>query len=309
MLCTVTQIWADTEPDNDTYTGADALTVGNDVTGSIGNTTDDPADYYQFTADDDGNITATMVLTGAGYAYLKIYDSDGTTELASTFQLAPGTYSVTENGRAAGTYYVAIKAYNTSSLSDYTLSVSVATPAQANDTENNDTPGTAVLISENSSVTGHIGYRYNGGAYDINDYYQFTTTNDGNVNIAFTSSEVGHYNSLYLYDNDGTTLLASVSGYGGASITENGLAAGTYYLRMYYYSTTQYSGYTLTNTVITDGVVNDVEPNGTFAEALPMMENNSVNGHIGYRKMVVFMIKAITINLQLQTMVILIFRF
>jgi hypothetical protein len=284
MLCTVTQIWADTEPDNDTYTGADALTVGNDVTGSIGNTTDDPADYYQFTADDDGNITATMVLTGAGYAYLKIYDSDGTTELASTFQLAPGTYSVTENGRAAGTYYVAIKAYNTSSLSDYTLSVSVATPAQANDTENNDTPGTAVLISENSSVTGHIGYRYNGGAYDINDYYQFTTTNDGNVNIAFTSSEVGHYNSLYLYDNDGTTLLASVSGYGGASITENGLAAGTYYLRMYYYSTTQYSGYTLTNTVITDGVVNDVEPNGTFAEALPMMENNSVNGHIGYRK-------------------------
>ena len=57
MLCTVTQIWADTEPDNDTYTGADALTVGNDVTGSIGNTTDDPADYYQFTADDDGNIT------------------------------------------------------------------------------------------------------------------------------------------------------------------------------------------------------------------------------------------------------------
>ena len=53
---------------------------------------------------------------------------------------------------------------------------------------------------------------------------------------------------------------------------------------MYYYSTTQYSGYTLTNTVITDGVVNDVEPNGTFAEALPMMENNSVNGHIGYRK-------------------------
>jgi len=283
ILCMATQTWADTEPDNDAYTGAETLTVGTDVTGSTGNTVDDPADYYQFTTGVDGNITATMVLTGAGYAYLIIYDSNGTTELGTVLNLAPGTFSVTVNGRAGGTYYVAIKAYSAASLSDYTVSVAIASPPQANDIENNDTPGTALLMAENSSKTGHIGYVYNGGADDMSDYYQFTTTNDGNVNIAFTSSEVGHYNSIYLYDNDGTTLLTSVSGYGGASVTENGLAAGTYYVRMYYYSTSQYSGYTLTNTVITDGIVNDAEPNGTVAEALTMVENSSVTGHIGYR--------------------------
>ena len=275
--------WADTEPGNDTYAGADALTIGIDEEGSIGNITDDPADYYQITTGDDGTITGTIVLTGTGYVYLKIYDSNGTTELASDLVLSPGTYPVSENGRAAGNYYVAVKSYNTSTLADYTLSVAVSTPPQANDTEDNGTVGTATVISENSSITGHIGYISNGGTYDVNDYYQFTTSNDGNITITFTSSEAGHYNSIYLYDNDGTTLLGSASGYGGDSFTSNGLAAGNYYVRMYYYSAGEYSGYTLTNTVTTDGIVNDIEPNGTYGEALPMTENGSVNGHIGYR--------------------------
>ena len=284
LLCLSIQAWAETEPNNNVYTGADALTVGVNVTGSSGNTVTDIADYYQFITSADGNITGTMILTGAGYFYLKIYDSDGTTELASTLQIAPGTFSVTENGRAAGTYYLAIIAYNTSSLSNYTLSVAVNSPIQSNDVELNDTPGSATIFAENSSSQGHIGYLKNGGTYDVNDYYQITTTNDGNLNLAFTSSEISHYNVIYLYDNDGTTLLGSAGGYGGASFTQNGLAAGIYYARMYYYSTTEYSGYTITNTLTTDGIVNDIEPNGTVAEALPMAENSLVNGHIGYRK-------------------------
>src|SRR5690349_5297480 len=102
MACMSMRAWADTEPTNNSYTGADALTVGTDVTGSSGNTVADAADYYQFTTADDGTISGTMILTGVGNFYLKIYDSDGTTELASTLQLAPGTYSVSETGRAAG---------------------------------------------------------------------------------------------------------------------------------------------------------------------------------------------------------------
>ena len=123
--------------------------------------------------------------------------------------------------------------YSTSEYSGYTLTNTVITDGIVNDIELNDTPLTALSMSENGSVNGHIGYRINGGTYDQSDYYQFTTTNDGNITIAFSSTEALHYNSIYLYDADGTTSLGSASGYGGASFTSNGLAAGTYYARMY----------------------------------------------------------------------------
>ncbi len=282
MACMSMRAWADTEPTNNSYTGADALTVGTDVTGSSGNTVADAADYYQFTTADDGTISGTMILTGVGNFYLKIYDSDGTTELASTLQLAPGTYSVSETGRAAGTYYIAIKAYNTSSLSNYTISVAVTSPVEPNDIEPNNTFATATTINENTSVTGHIGYKNNGGSYDTEDWYKFTTTNDGNISLVLSNTS-GAYNRIYLYDSDGATSFGSAEGYGGNTFTKNGLAAGTYYARVYYYNTSYFTGYTLTSVIAPTNYANDTEINDTYSLALPMAENDSVYGHIGHR--------------------------
>ena len=278
-----THAWADTEPTNNTYVGSETLALDAEASGNIGNLATDPADYYTITTPEDGTISYSVNLTGSGYVYMKIFDSDGVTELKSTLHTAPGIFVGGLDGRAAGTYYVVVQSYSAGTLSPYDLTLSVVSPVQANDTEPNNTPGTAGVIPQNGAITGHIGYRFNGGSYDIDDYYQLTTTQDGNINVTFNSSEITHYNSIYLYDGDGVTSLGSASGYGTASFTANGLAAGAYYVRMYYYSPGQYSGYTLTNTVIVDGIANDAEINDTYDVALSMAENSSVTGHIGYR--------------------------
>ncbi|MBK7037535.1 MAG: hypothetical protein IPH42_14625 [Bacteroidetes bacterium] len=271
---------------NDTPLTALSMSENGSVNGHIGyrinGGTYDQSDYYQFTTTNDGNITIAFSSTEAlHYNSIYLYDADGTTSLGSASGY--GGASFTSNGLAAGTYYARMYYYSSSSFSGYTLSNTVTTNGIVNDLEPNGTPAEALPMAENGSVNGHIGYRLNGGDYDVSDYYQFTTTNDGDITITFSSTEVGHYNSIYLYDNNGTTLLGSESGYGTATFTSVGLAAGTYYARMYYYSSSSYSGYTLTNTVTVADYTIDAEPNGDAANAIDMLTNSTMEGHIGYR--------------------------
>ncbi|MBC8047267.1 MAG: pre-peptidase C-terminal domain-containing protein, partial [Fimbriimonadaceae bacterium] len=135
-------------------------------------------------------------------------------------------------------------------------------------------------MAENSTVSGTIATPVT----DLEDWYQFTTTSDGNITISFTCLPLTSYNRIYLYDSDGTTNLGSAEGYGGATFTKNGLAAGTYYIRYYYYSTSFASAYELSNTVIPTNYANDTEANDTYLTALTNLnENDSVYGHIAHR--------------------------
>ncbi|MEP7264159.1 MAG: PPC domain-containing protein, partial [Bacteroidota bacterium] len=269
---------ADTEPGNNSPIGTpDVLSVGGSQPGSIGPADND--DYYQLTTTADGNLTISLSNNNDAYTYIYLYDSNGATQLGSTSGSALGGIQFTSNGLAAGTYYVRV--FGTD-LTNYSVSSSLATVPVANDTEPNNTPGTALTIAVNTSTTGHIAHRYNGGTFDQDDYYSVTTTADGNLTVSLTNTN-NQYTYIYLYDNDGATQLGATSGSAGLGIsfTASGLAAGSYYVRVY--GASDYTGYTLSTSLDVVPVVNDPEPNNTVAQATPLPINTNVTGHIGHR--------------------------
>lgn len=278
ILCTSSLSWADTEPDNDSPAGADNLSLGVPENGTL-NFAGDLVDFYAFTTTDDGQITLSM--TGdVTYLTVRIYDADGTTILGTNTNYAP--LSVSVNNLSAGNYYAAVIAYAAYS-GNYAITTTVTPAAYTNDSEPNNAYANALTLTENGSANGHIGYRYNGGAYDTDDWYTVTTTSDGTITASFSNAS-GAYNTIYIYDNDGTTVLGSESAYSNGSVSINGKAAGTYYIRLNYYSPLYFNAYTVSNTVTPTALANDTEPNNLYTEAATVIpENGSVTGHIGHR--------------------------
>ncbi len=113
---------------NGTATGAATIPFNTDVKGLISPTGDN--DYYKFVITTGG--TATITLTTLPFDYdLKLYSSDGTTQLA--ISQAGGTTSETiTRTYTAGTYYAHVYGYNgaTSATNCYTLRVQLGTATQ-----------------------------------------------------------------------------------------------------------------------------------------------------------------------------------
>ena len=81
--------------------------------------------------------------------------------------------------------------------------------------------------------------------------------------------------------------LGAVEVYNGAGpatafITKDGLAPGTYYIKIQSYSTTEFANYKVSDTLFTAPLVNDAEPNNARATAIALPVNNSTTGHVGY---------------------------
>ncbi|MBK8486612.1 MAG: T9SS type A sorting domain-containing protein [Bacteroidetes bacterium] len=276
------QATADVEPTNDVYSGAETMAENGSVSGTIGIPSTDQNDWYIFNTTDDGSVNLYLDHEPGMYHRIYLYDSDGTTSLGSAEGFDNASQTV--NNLAAGTYYARVYYYSSSYMSNYTLTNTVTPATLANDSEPNDSPGTALTMAENGSVIGHIGFRYNGGSYDTDDWYIFNTTNDGVITLELVH-DPGMYHRIYLYDSDGTTSLGSAEGTGSATFTKNNLAAGTYYARVYYFSSTYYSGYTLTNTATPATPANDSEPNDLYTEAnTSIAEDGFTTGHIGFRE-------------------------
>jgi uncharacterized protein YegP (UPF0339 family) len=240
----------------------------------------DSDDWYSFTTTDDGTIELSITQDITQYFRIYLYDSNGTTVLASGSDY--GSVVISRSGLAAGNYYAKVNYYSSSYYGGYTLENTVIPTPYANDAEPNNVYTEALTIAENGSVNGHIGFRYNGGTYDANDWYTLVTTSDGTISAELINDD-GMYHSVYLYASNGITILSSSSAYDTVNIMKTGMAAGTYYVRVSYYSTAYYGSYTLSNTITPTEYVNDLEPNGTYLEALTLPENDSVYGHIGHR--------------------------
>ncbi|MBC8173292.1 MAG: T9SS type A sorting domain-containing protein, partial [Chitinophagales bacterium] len=196
------------------------------------------------------------------YNRIYLYDSDGTTSLGSAE--GPGGATFTKTGLAAGIYYARVYYYSGSYFSEYSLTASVINADYENDVEDNGAIATAVNMLTNSTMYGHIGHRLNGGSYDYDDYYEIVTHSSGDITLSFTNTN-GAFNRIYLYNSGGSSL-GSAEGAGGASKTYSDLAAGTYYARMYYYSTAYFSSYALTNTYCPDAITIEASGETTLCE-------------------------------------------
>jgi hypothetical protein len=167
-----------------------------------------------------GNLS--LALNGlSANADLQVFNSAGTLVGGSN---SGGTTAESLNlsGLAAGTYYARV--YQYSGDTNYNLSVTA------------DYAGNTQAAGRNlGTLNGTQTVRDFVGSSDTNDYYQFNLSAQGSLNLALNglSSDA----DVQILNSSGAVI--GSSSYGGTtaeSINLSGLAAGTYYARVYQYS-------------------------------------------------------------------------
>ena len=281
----------ETEPNNN-RNSANTLVLNGGNNGSISAPGDE--DWWKITTTSDGDLNLYDSVTNTTaishqWCWMELYDNNGSTLLYQGYNDV--IMKSTIPGLAAGTYYLRIHGdYNsndgTGTIPDYVLSNTLSAQGN-NDAEPNNTRAQAKVLPVGGSRNGHTGYYYN-NTRDLADWYKITTTEDGQLNLSFTNGNQQTFVNLYLYDNDGTTLLQSGANYTAINLVQTGLAAGTYYAKVVpegdnnYYQYHGWSTYTLNSSLAATGVANDAEPNGTYTQGANLAINGSTTGHIGY---------------------------
>ena len=272
----------DKEPNN-SPSKAVTLNENKTITGHVGyyyNNERDTTDWYKITTTKDGRLDLKLTTENGNYINIYLYDANGSTKISEKSTISPsGTLST--DGLAAGTYYIKIACYFNTQFTPYTLTDSLFPPVQANDLELNNNPATALNLSENATVTGHVGY-YNNNYRDTTDWYKITTSKDGRLDLKLTT-ENGNYINIYLYDADGSTKISEKNTISpSGTLSTDGLAAGNYYIKIACYYNSQFAPYTLTDSLFSPAQANDKEPNNNPQTAIPLSLNKTVTGHVGY---------------------------
>ena len=149
--------------------------------------------------------------------------------------------------------------------------------AQGSEMEPNNTRAQANIIPLNGNISAALM-----PAGDV-DWFQVTTTGDGQLNITFDNTGNADLKVITLFDNDGVTQINTLNVANGAAVlNSNGLAAGTYYIKINGNLGTETGAYKLSDTLIVPARTNDVEPNNNFSQADMLPLNDSVTGHVGY---------------------------
>lgn len=166
-----------------------------DIDGSI-NGSSDPSDFFQFKPIADGVVTVSVSGLSAGLTMF-IYDSEGT-----VFQA--GDASASSDGRldfnvtGNETYYVELRTSG-SQTTDYDLSVEA-------DYGGGNTLATAIDIGSET----RIDFATVGQSGDNYDYYLYTASRDGDVNIVLGQLESNI--DLIIYDENGVKIESSTNG-------------------------------------------------------------------------------------------------
>jgi hypothetical protein len=98
-------------------------------------------------------------------------------------------------------------------------------------------------IASDTTITGSVGYGYGTSNYDNSDYYKLTVGTTGLAN--FKLSGLSANLDLWLFNSDGDLIKSSTSGGTSDESIDYAIAPGTYYLRVFNYSFTDHSPYTL----------------------------------------------------------------
>ncbi|MGI8950287.1 MAG: T9SS type A sorting domain-containing protein [Chitinophagaceae bacterium] len=273
----------ESEPNN-TPAQASTLPLNGNGSGAINPAGD--VDWWKVTTNADGKFYVILNNTGnPDLKTLSLYDTAGTI-LLNSGNIGDGIGGFFTDGLAQGTFYIKINGPNGTETGAYTVSDSLVPASKPNDIEPNNNINQAERLLLNDSATGHIGYYYN-NQRDTADWYKVTTNVDGKLNIILNTTEdpgIAVLVVLSLYDTTGTPLLNSSNvGNGVGGITTNGLAAGTYYIKLHVDgSSNNFGPYTLSDSLIPASKPNDIEPNNNFTEAEVLAINATTTGHIGY---------------------------
>lgn len=267
---------------NDSYMTADAVSLGDKLNGSLDAKTDN-ADWYKLVVPKDANVTISAKnTTDTNDIDLYLYgkDGDNSNYIAEDHYNNKSVRNIT-TGLAAGTYYINLKSDSTL---NYSMTIDFSYEVSNNDIESNNNYITAQDLNLNTEITGHIGYTNEDTSNDSADYYKFTLTKDGEVNLNLSQNS-GNDINLYLYGKDGDNNDSIASDHYDHKSVRNidqWLSAGTYYVKIL--NDNDFGSYTLKSTFTEDSLQNDTENNDLYIKALNINSNDTKTGHIGYFK-------------------------
>lgn len=273
----------DPEPNSTASTGT-VFALNTTVTGHINyyfNNEKDTLDWYKITTTQGGKLSWTITSENGKYVWAELFDGDMTTFISGNYTSTTATYNA--DGLAPGTYYLRLKSfYVTLEYSPYTLTNVFTPPTYPVDPEPNNTPATASVFPINATVTGQVGYKYN-GAKDSVDWWQVNITDDGRLDFTITSGN-GQNTYAELFDGDGITELAGNYTSSTASYFKDGLAPGIYYIGVRNFYNYEFTSYSLSNTfTIPTQSPEAVGYNNLYTSPTIFAINSSTTGHIGYR--------------------------
>ncbi len=149
--------------------------------------------------------------------------------------------------------------------------------AQTTETEPNNNPAQANKLPLNGNGSGAIN-----PAGDL-DWWKVTTNGDGNLFITLNNSGNQDAKIISLYDTAGIILLKQVAvGNGIGGLNMDGLAAGTFFIKISGSNGTETGAYILSDSLAKPAKANDKEPNNNIMQADILNLNDSTQGHVGY---------------------------
>ncbi|QEH32938.1 hypothetical protein OJF2_14280 [Aquisphaera giovannonii] len=195
-------------------------------------------DWFKFTtttAGVAGNDVSIAFDHGLGDLDLELYDSSGNRLVSSAG--VGDEERISLQGRAAGTYYARVFGYNRAANPVYSLTLRAPGDDEYDVSPRNDASGNASNLNDTAGnvqgekVLGHLSI----GAGDV-DWFKFTTARAGGVNdyvrIDFWN-ELGDLDLDLFASGDLSTPVRSSAGAGDRErVPLQGLAAGTYYVRV-----------------------------------------------------------------------------
>ena len=238
---------------NDTLSDADTLPLNTSLIGNLYSS--DDVDYYQIELDEDGAISIQFKNPEQEYTYsywkYSLVTQDGTTLRTWEQKGNVTSYTTDTMGFSAGTYYIKVQSYysSSSSMDNYTLLVNYT--AEDSQTQlyekecKNDTLSDADTLPLNTSIVGNL------YSSDDVDYYQIKLDEDGAISIQFENPEQTYTYSYWEYSfmNASGDILYTWEEDGDVTkkVTNNlGFSAGTYYIKVQSSVSSTMDNYTLT---------------------------------------------------------------
>jgi len=273
--------FAENEPNN-SMTEANPISVNSSSTGHIGGgvvPNVDQYDWWVITLPSHGSLTITTLsgLDVCVVSYLKL--SDGTSSITDTWagSCNDTVRTMTASNLTPGTYFIQCSRYSGSG--NYTITTSFTSSLFPTDLEPNNYMLQAIEIQTTDTAVGILGYI--GLNYlDESDWYKITLTEDGGLTLRVITNLSLTVNTLYLYDSDTSTIIASGNWGTDATVNHPNLSPGTYYINIHRYGS--YGGYQLISSFVPAMYPNDNLDNNLIEHAQIISVNDSTTGRLGY---------------------------
>ena len=234
--------------DNNTRDKANQVVLNDTIFGNLSTSSD--VDWYKFVLTEAGvakiDFGHNDLTSSNTYWRVWVYDSEGNgvtgSDIYYSFKGDGSGYTLPDLGLAAGTYYIKVSSYNHSN-STYSLKVGFAATEYYEKEANKDRA---------SATQMQLNKAYKGSLYlsDDIDWYKFVLSKDDAVTVTFKHKDLessNRYWKLTLCDSTGTELDSEIFTGNGTekSLTSQGLAKGTYYVKVEDYSYHSNSTYEL----------------------------------------------------------------